>query len=326
MPVSTDSTPSSSAPPRSPAAPLAVAVALLLVYVIWGSTYLGIRVVVEDVPPLLGMGSRFLTAGLLLGGLLALRGGLRRLRVTPAEWVGCAFLGLMLPVLGNGLVAIGESKGAPSGVTALLVATVPLNIMLLRAVTGSRPGTIALGGVMVGLLGVALLALTGGGEESAIPLGATAVLLAAAAFWSFGSWYQPRLTMPADPLVTTVHEMIVGGVLLLCFGLIRGERTGLSGHPVDAWIAWAYLVLFGSMVGYTAYVWLLANAPISLVATYAYVNPVVAVILGALILDEVITPVMLLGGGLIVFAVAVVITVERKPKKIACDDVPAEIC
>ncbi|CAM3322390.1 EamA family transporter [Nocardioides dubius] len=323
MAVSLDSTPSRSTGP-GPAAPLAVAVALLLVYVIWGSTYLGIRVVVEDVPPLLGMGSRFLTAGLLLGGLLALRGGLARLRVTPAEWVGCAFLGLMLPVLGNGLVAIGESRGAPSGVTALLVATVPLNIMVLRALTGSRPGAIALIGVVVGLVGVALLALTGGGAEADIPLGATAVVLLAAAFWSFGSWYQPRLSMPSDPMVATVHEMLVGGVLLLTFGVIRGERAGLTGHPTDAWIAWVYLVLFGSMVGYTAYVWLLHNAPISLVATYAYVNPVVAVVLGALILDEAITSMMLVGGGLIVVAVAVVITVERKPQVIATDEVPPE--
>lgn len=307
------------------AAPLAVAIALLLVYVIWGSTYLGIRVVVEDVPPLLGMGSRFVTAGLLLGGLLALRGGWRRLRVSRAEWVGCAFLGLMLPMLGNGLVALGESRGAPSGVTALLVATVPLNIMVLRALTGSRPGAVALIGVVVGLAGVALLALTGGGDGAEIPLGATAVVLVAAAFWSFGSWYQPRLSMPTDPLVATVHEMLVGGALLLGAGLLRGERTGLSGHPTDAWIAWGYLVVFGSMVGYTAYVWLLANAPISLVATYAYVNPVVAVILGALILDEPVTAVMLLGGGLIVVAVAVVISVERKPQTVT-SEVPAEVC
>ncbi|MFS3127404.1 EamA family transporter [Nocardioides sp. Bht2] len=317
--------PDKARPAAQTAAPLAVAIALLLVYVIWGSTYLGIRVVVEDVPPLLGMGSRFLTAGLLLAGLLALRGGLRRLRVSFAEWVGCAFLGLMLPVLGNGLVALGESRGAPSGVTALLIATVPLNIMLLRAVTGSRPGAVALIGVVVGLAGVGLLALTGGGSGADIPLGATVLVLVAAAFWSFGSWYQPRLTMPTDPLVATAHEMIVGGVLLLGFGLIRGERTGLTGHPTDAWVAWIYLVLFGSMVGYTAYVWLLHNAPISLVATYAYVNPVVAVILGALILDEPVTAIMLFGGSLIVIAVAVVITVERKPQTVV-SKAPAEVC
>ncbi|WP_204164517.1 EamA family transporter [Nocardioides daejeonensis] len=310
--------------PRRTASVAAIAVALLLVYVIWGSTYLGIRVVVEDVPPMLGMGARFLCAAALLALVLGLRKGFGALRVSRAELLGCGFLGLMLPVLGNGVVALGESKGAPSGLTALLVATAPLTIMVFRAATGDRPGRWSVLGVLIGLVGVAFLVLTSNSsEQNRVPLVATLLVLMAATFWAFGSWYQPRLTMPTDPLVATVHEMWTGGVILLLFGFLRGERAGFTGHPTQAWVAWVYLVVFGSMVGYTAYVWLLANAPISLVATYAYVNPVVAVALGALILDEVVTGAMLVGGLLIVVAVAVVISVERP--RVERPDEPAPV-
>ncbi len=260
---------------------------------------------------MLAMGARFLCAGILLALVLGLRSGFSRLRVTRAEFASCAFLGLMLPVLGNGVVALGESKGAPSGLTALLIATTPLTIMIFRGLAGERPSRISAIGVLIGLVGVLFLVLTSNSAADRVPLVATGLVLAAATFWAFGSWYQPRLTMPDDAFTATVHEMLIGGVILLLFGFLRGERAGLTGHPTEAWIAWAYLVVFGSMVAYTAYVWLLAHGPISLVATYAYVNPVVAVALGALILSEVVSAAMLIGGGLIVIAVAVVISVER---------------
>ncbi|RNL60517.1 EamA family transporter [Nocardioides marmoriginsengisoli] len=300
---------------KAPAAVGLVAVALAIVYVVWGSTYLGIRVVVEEAPPMVGMGSRYLAAAILLGLVLSLRNGqgLRRLRVSPRELLGCAALGLMLPVLGNGMVAVAEEQGAPSGVTALLIAIAPLMITIFRFSAGDRPRPASVFGVALGLAGLSYLILAGrtGSADEHIPLAAALIVIFASTCWAFGSWVQPRLTLPKDAFVMTVHEMWIGGVILLVVGFVKGERTDPFAYSGEIWLAWGYLVVFGSMIAFSAYVWLLSNAPISLVATYAYVNPVVAVVLGALILDEPITPAILIGGAVIVVAVAIVISVER---------------
>jgi drug/metabolite transporter (DMT)-like permease len=301
------------APPKAPAAAGLVVLALLVVYVVWGSTYLGIRVVVKQAPPLLGMGSRYLAAGILLGLLLSLRGGLRRLRVTRRELAGCAAVGLLLPVLGNGLVSVGENLGAPSGVTALLIASAPLMIAIFRFSSGDRPSPMSVFGLLLGFVGLVYLVVVGqetGGADS-VPLGAALIVLFASTCWAFGSWVQPRLPLPRDAFVMTVHEMWIGGLILLALGTLSGERLDLASYSAKTYVAWGYLVVFGSMVAFSAYVWLLGNAPISLVATYAYVNPVVAVALGALILDEPITRAVLIGGAVIVASVAIVISVER---------------
>ncbi|MFL6155838.1 MAG: EamA family transporter [Marmoricola sp.] len=298
---------------RAPAAVGLVAVALVVVYVVWGSTYLGIRVVVREAPPLSGMGSRYFVAAVLLGLLLSTRGGLRRLLVTRRELVGCATLGLLLPVLGNGMVSVGEDKGVPSGVTALLIAIAPLMITVYRFLAGDRPRWLSVLGVLLGLAGLAYLVLAGrnGSAEEHIPLAGALIVLFASTCWSFGSWVQPRLPLPSDAFVMTVHEMWTGGLVLLVAGFVRGERLHPGSYSGEIWLAWGYLVVFGSMIAFSAYVWLLGNAPISLVATYAYVNPVVAVALGSLLLDEPITPAILVGGVVIVVAVAIVISVER---------------
>jgi drug/metabolite transporter (DMT)-like permease len=298
---------------KAPAAVGLVALALVIVYLVWGSTYLGIRVVVKEAPPLLGMGSRYFVAGALLGLLLTLRGGWRRLRVTRRELLGCATLGLLLPVLGNGLVSVGENLGAPSGVTALLIAIAPLMIAIFRFASGDRPRGWSIFGLLLGFVGLAYLILMGrhvGGSDR-VPLGAALIVLFASTCWAFGSWVQPRLTLPRDAFVMTVHEMWIGGLVLLVAGTVFGERFDFASYSGKTYVAWAYLVVFGSMVAFSAYVWLLGNAPISLVATYAYVNPVVAVALGALILDEPITRAVLIGGAVIVASVVIVISVER---------------
>ncbi|HET8604226.1 MAG TPA: EamA family transporter [Marmoricola sp.] len=297
--------------PAASAAAGLVLTALLVVYVVWGSTYLAIRVVVEQAPPLLGMGTRYLAAALLLGGLLATRGGVARLRVTRRQLAGCAFVGLMLPVLGNGMVSVGEDHGAPSGVTALLIAVAPLMITLFRAASGDRPRAWTWAGVLLGFAGLGYLVLSGRGAGGPAPVGAALIVLFASTCWAFGSWSQPRLPLPADAFAMTVHEMWTGGVMLLMLGLLRGERLHVTSYDGRTWFAWAYLVVFGSMVAFTAYAWLLSHAPISLVATYAYVNPVVAVLLGAALLGEPVTAAVLVGGAVIVLAVAIVITAER---------------
>jgi drug/metabolite transporter (DMT)-like permease len=290
--------------------------ALVIVYIVWGSTYLGIRVVVEEAPPLQSMGLRYTCAALVLGAILALRGGVRRLRVSRREVAGAAALGLLLPVLGNGLVSVGENLGAPSGITALLIAIAPLMITIFRTAAGDRPHNLSTAGIILGFLGLAYLVLAGRGNDTGeVPVLAAGIILFASTCWAFGSWVQPRLTLPKDVFVTTVYEMLAGGLILLGAGTAAGERFSPSSYGPHTWLALGYLIVFGSVIAFTSYVWLLANAPISLVATYAYVNPVVAVFLGWLILSERITGPVVIGGGIVVLAVAIVITAERPRRR-----------
>ncbi|WP_344231200.1 EamA family transporter [Kribbella hippodromi] len=286
--------------------------ALVVVYIVWGSTYLAIRVVVEaHIPPMLGMAGRFLTAGILLATGLALKSGWRRLRITRREAVGAATVGVLLLAFGNGAVAVAEQT-VPSGLAALLVAAIPLWLMLLRVGGGERPRAMTWSGVLIGFGGAALLALSGG-NTSAKPL-SVAILVLGTICWATGSRFAPRLGLPRDPLVTALYEMLFGGTAMILLGVLRGEPGRLHLDQVDqsGWFGLAYLVVFGSLLAYTAYSYLLANAPISLIGTYAYVNPAVAVLLGWLILNESLTWQILLGGAVIIVGVALVVTSERR--------------
>ena len=204
-----------------------VITALVVVYIVWGSTYLGIRIVVEEAPPLISMGLRFTTAALVLGSILVLRRGPRgrlgRLAITPRELLGAAFLGLMLPMLGNGLVSVGENMGAPSGVTALLIAVAPLWIIVFRAVEGDRPPPLTMFGVLLGFVGLAFLILAGRGGD-ALELAPALVILLASTCWAIGSYAQPRLRLPKDVFVMAVYEMLTGVLIMISVGLISGER------------------------------------------------------------------------------------------------------
>jgi drug/metabolite transporter (DMT)-like permease len=288
---------------------LLVAVALAIVYVVWGSTYLAIRIMVEELPPFVGAGLRFLTAGLLLGGALAVRGGLGRLAVTRRQLLGCALIGLLLPVMGQGLVTLAEDGGAPSGITALLVAAVPLWVICYRVLSGERPAGRTVAGAVVGFGGMVVL-ITANGLGGAFPVWTMAVILVAGLSWAFGSWYQPRIQLPRDPFVVAVYEMLVGGAVLTIVGVVRGEHFDPVAYSARTWAAWGYLVLFGSVVAFSAYIWLLQSTATSLAATYAYVNPLVAVCLGWLILAEPVTVPILVGGVIVVLAVAAVVRSE----------------
>ncbi|MEU6857459.1 EamA family transporter [Glycomyces sp. NPDC046736] len=289
---------------------LLIGIALGVVYLVWGSTYLGIGVMVEDMPPLVAAGTRFLAAGILLGAILSLRGGWRRLKVDRVQFWSSALLGLLLPVLGQGAVTAAESGGAPSGLTALLVAAVPLWVLLYRRLSGERPSRAAVAGAAVGFLGLAGL-LASNGLTGDFPFWTIALVAFSSVSWAFGSWFQSRLRLPRDPFVTAVYQMLTGGALLTATGLLAGERIEPSTYAASSWIAWTYLVVFGSVVAFSAYVWLLHSAPVSLVATYAYVNPLVAVLLGWLILDEAVTVPIVAGGAAVLLAVAVVLRAER---------------
>ncbi|MEV5960414.1 EamA family transporter [Kribbella sp. NPDC051952] len=295
-----------------PASGAMIWTALVVVYIVWGSTYLAIRVVVDaEIPPMLGMATRFLTAGILLAAALSLKSGWRRLRITAREAIGAATVGLLLLAFGNGAVAIAEQT-VPSGLAALLVAAIPLWLMLLRVGGGERPRALTWVGVLIGFGGAALLALSGG-NTSAKPL-SVAILVVGTICWATGSRFAPRLGLPRDPLVTALYEMLFGGTAMVLIGVLRGEPGRLHFDQIhgSGWVGLAYLVVFGSLLAYSAYSYLLANAPISLIGTYAYVNPAVAVGLGWLILDEHITWQILLGGAVIIIGVALVVTAERR--------------
>lgn len=286
--------------------------ALVTVYVVWGSTYLAIRVVVRaDVPPMIGMGVRFVSAGLLLAAVVATTRGRQRLRVTRAEFLSSGFMGLTLILGGNGLVAVAEQT-LPSGLAALMVGAVPLWFALLQFSGGRRPSSLVWAGVVVGFVGIATISLPRGGIEG-VKFWGVVTILCASISWSIGSWVSPRLSLPKNPLVATTYEMLTGGAGMLITAELTGETRGFSVTDVPADAVWAtiYLVLVGSLVGYTAYVYLLANAPLSLVGTYAYVNPVVAVFLGWVILSERVTPIVFIGGAFVVAGVAMVVRGER---------------
>ncbi|WP_406077866.1 EamA family transporter [Micromonospora sp. NBC_00858] len=301
---------------RTDAAPTLIWTALIVVYLLWGSTYLGIRIAVESLPPLTSAALRFAAAGLVLAAVLRLRRGPGALRVDRRQLGSAALVGVLLLAGGNGLVVLAESGppgvAVPSGIAALLVATVPLLVVLLRSATGDRPPIWTFAGVTLGFVGLVLLVLPAGSAD-AVPLVGALTVVAAATSWSIGSFLSGRIRMPADPFVATVYEMIAGALVLAVVAAGRGELRDF--HPAEvstrSWLALAYLMVAGSLVAFTAYVWLLHNAPLSLVSTYAYVNPAVAVALGALLVAEPITPQVLLGGAVIVAGVALVVTTER---------------
>ena len=281
--------------------------ALGLVYVVWGSTYLAIHYVVVGLPPLLTAAARFGVASVLLAGFLVLRRGGAAFRARLRQWAGAAVIGLLLLLGGNGGVTLAERAHLPSGLTALLIAGVPLFVVLLRLLARDLPAGRTLFGVALGFVGLAVLLLPGA-RPVGVSLLAAATVVCSSALWSVGSYLASRLDLPADPLATTIGQMLGGAAGLLIVGLARGERLDPSRAGASALLAFGYLVVFGSVVAFTAYSWLLGTTPVSTVATYAYVNPIVAVLLGAVIAGEPLSLTTLVGGGVTVLAVAVVVS------------------
>ena len=329
-------------------------IALVIVYIVWGSTYLAIRVGVETMPPLLMAAARNLVAGLIMFpiALLSLRARssrlalfsrlasaaplrrglpsspLRRSSVQAAprrfgspverrswpsrkEWLGCAIVGILL-LVANGLVGIGEQT-VPSGLAALLVATVPLWLLGMDAVLNhARLGWAPLGGLLLGLAGVGLLSGLGDRSHGVSALGVF-IILGAAAMWALGTIMAGRVTIPSSPALASGMQLLCGGAALLALSAAAGEFGSLHLAQIStrSWLALGYLIVIGSIVAFSAYGIAVRALPTATVATYAYVNPVIAVLLGTLILNEQLTPAMLAGGALIVGAV--VLVVRRSP-------------
>ena len=286
-------------------------VCLLIVYVLWGSTYLAIRVGVETMPPLLMAAARQLLAAVIMLPF-ALRTHRKQGLPWPsrAEWRGCAIVGILL-LVASGVVGIGE-KTVPSGLAALLIATVPLWLLGIDAVLNhARLGLAPVAGLVLGLAGVALLSGLGGGGRVSVTGALT--ILGAAFMWALGTIMARRGTIPSSPALASGMEMLIGGVALLILSGATGEFSALHVSQISArsWWALAYLIVIGSIVAFSAYGIAVRTLPTATVATYAYVNPVIAVLLGALILGERLTSVMIAGGALVVGAV--ILVVRRSP-------------
>lgn len=273
--------------------------ALWIVYIIWGSTYLAIAITVETIPPLLAVSTRFLAAGAIMAAVVLRRGG--TMRTGRRELATCFLVGLLLP--GANAVLFYAERNVPSGLASLIVASVPLWVVVLRLAGRERLPLPALAGVGVGFAGVAILAHPSGGATG----WGIGLCLLSAVMWSVGSVISRRLPMPANPFAATSWEMLGGGLAMLPFGIATAGSLAPSTSSI---LGWLYLVTIGSVVGYTAYTWLLANAPLGLVSTYAYVNPVVAIILGVLFRNELLDWQLLLGAAIVVAAVALVVRQE----------------
>lgn len=292
-----------------------ILVAFAAVYLVWGSTYLAIRLAVDTLPPFLMAGTRFLVSGSILYLWVSMRGAEKP---TLLQWRSAAIVGAALLFLGNGGVSWAE-QFVPSGITALIIAISPVWFLLFDWWHRGYQPTIGAGaGLVLGTVGVGLLidpANIIGGQEIH-PLGA-AVLVLATMFWAGGSLYSRGSQLPANPFLATAMEMISGGFFCIVAGIVGGELSDFNPASITqtSLLSLGYLIAFGSLVGFTAYIWLLRHVQPSIVSTYAYVNPIIAVILGWLVADEELGPRIIFAAVIIVAAVALITTFSvRKPK------------
>ena len=285
--------------------PPKVWIALGTVYVIWGSTYLGIELTGETIPPLFAVGVRFLAAAGLMFAFTTWRRGRAVLRIQPRQLAACAVVGALLP--GANAVLFVAERHVATGLSALIIGAVPLWLVVLRLLSGDRPPRAALIGVLIGFGGLVILVR----PESGAPLWALLLVVGSSVMWAGGSFLSRKLPLPADSFAATSYEMLFGGLILLPIGLATTHPhfSQFSARSIGGFF---YLVTFGSVVGYTAYVWLLDNAPLGTVATYAYVNPVVAIALGAIVLHESLTWTIGIGALLVLACVAIVVRRESE--------------
>lgn len=289
--------------------------AFAAVYLIWGSTYLGIYYAIQTMPPLLMAGLRFSLAGALVYAYMRMQGDSRP---TLAQWKNAIIVGGLLLCGGNGLICIAQQR-VPTGIAALLVATVPLWMVLIdwSVFRGRKPTVSIAAGLALGLLGVIVLVDPWKWQGKPIHFWSAALVLIACVSWAIGSLFSRRANLPKSFFLATGMQMLGGGGLLILAGTLRGEwsRVNLDAVSWQSIVAFAYLVVFGSIIGYSAYIWLLQNVSAAAVSTYAYVNPIVAVALGWLFLREPIGLNTLFAGGLILAAVVLITARRRKPKE-----------
>ena len=300
-------------------------IALIALYIVWGSTYLAIRFAVETIPPFLHASLRFLISGAIL---YIWRRAAGDPAPTLSNWKSTAIVGTALLLGGNGLVGWAEQT-VPSGIAALMITTSPFWLVLFESLRagGTKPTWQAILGLIVGFVGVFILIgpaeLTGG--EGSFDTFGIVLLLLAPLFWSMGSIYARGADMPKSTLLGTGMEMLMGAVALFIVSLVKGELSGFSFGLVSirSWLALAYLITFGSLIGFVSYGWLLHNAPVSLLSTYAYVNPVVAVLLGSLLADEVLNGRILIAAAIIIGSVILINSARQVKAKVSPEPLQA---
>jgi drug/metabolite transporter (DMT)-like permease len=299
---------------RSRPSAATVWIVLGALYFVWGTTYLGIEKVNETVPTLVGAAVRFLFAGTVLFAWASVRTGERPQR---AEWKAAGFIGLFLLLGGNALVAVSEDMGTPTGVVALIIALIPLWLALFDRVLlrSARLGWKVVVGLVGGFVGASILIGTSATSGN-VPLGGMLVAVAATLCWTAGSLYARNASLPRAPLLGSGMQQMVGGLLILAVAIGTGEFLGFNVAEVStaSWFGLVWLIVAGSFVGFSSYLWLLRNVRTSLVSTYAYVNPVVAVTLGWLFLDEPITGRLLVAAAVILGSVALIVSAGSTAK------------
>lgn len=297
-----------------------VAIGLGTMYIAWGTTYIGIAFTIETMPPLISMSFRFVAASLALFVFIGFRSGWNALRISRKEMTSAVFLGVLMLGTGLGTMAFAE-KVVPIGVASLIVAAMPIWTALFRTLDNDRPKISSLVGIVGGLIGIDIIMLPGhtiarpdsGGQNVTLWM---FIILFGNLCWSLGSFIAPRMETPSNPLILSTYEMAGAGVALFIAGMIHHESiSDFMDASSRSWSGWFYLVTVGSLIGYTVYTWLLENAPITLVSTYAYVNPIVAVALGIVIFNETLTPNILIGGFIVIVSVAIVVAVESVKKQ-----------
>lgn len=294
-----------------------IGAAFLAIYLIWGSTYLAIRLAVATLPPFLMAGTRFLTAGLLLFAWLGMRG---EYRATLREWRDATIVGGLMLLGGNGVVSWAE-QFVPSGLAALIVSTIPIWVVLLDWLwlKEKRPDRRTIAGLILGFLGVAMLvrphAAPGSGAVSLLGGGA---LLLAAALWAAGTLFSRRAARPKAPLLSAAMQMVAGGVLLLLTGTLTGEwaRLNLQAATALSLLSLIYLILFGSLVGLTSYLWLIQVTTPARASTYAFVNPIVAIILGWAVAGEEFRPMTVVAAAVAISGVVLIVRGPARPARV----------
>ena len=299
--------------PHSTASVFSVTVSLGIIYFVWASTYVGTAFVVEEVDPYTGSGFRFMTAGMLIILFVIITKGPRALKINKKQVINAMFIGFILIGLASPLLGV-SAQHISSGLIALLVAMTPIFIAILRFIFGDIPSLKTIIGIVVGFGGVIIVLVIPTVENNLFII----ICLISNVIWAIGSFWSQRIELPESPLTTAALQTFFGGMCAILIGILRGEDTStfFNASESETWIAFLYISVMGA-IAYSAYAFLLVNTPISLVATHAFVNPIIALFLGNLLRNEKISTSIIISGIVVVFGIALVIWGEKKKELIS---------
>jgi drug/metabolite transporter (DMT)-like permease len=299
--------------PHSTASVFSVTVSLGIIYFVWASTYVGTAFVVEEVDPYTGSGFRFMTAGMLIILFVIITKGPRALKINKKQVINAMFIGFILIGLASPLLGV-SAQHISSGLIALLVAMTPIFIAILRFIFGDIPSLKTIIGIVVGFGGVIIVLVIPTVENNLFII----ICLISNVVWAIGSFWSQRIELPESPLTTAAIQTFFGGMCAILIGILRGEDTStfFNASESETWIAFLYISVMGA-IAYSAYAFLLVNTPISLVATHAFVNPIIALFLGNLLRNEKISTSIIISGIVVVFGIALVIWGEKKKELIS---------